>query len=167
MLSNGRTAPIEILETEYPTRVRRFELIADSGGAGEFRGGLAPRREYEILTDDAQWTLRGGRHTVPALGADGGEPEGSFGQRRRVNPGAANEQLLPSRFSSVRLKTGDIVAIEKAGGGGFGEPRKRPFEKILDDVLDGYVSAEAARTEYGIDPERLSSACTAETSPTS
>jgi len=156
LLSNGRTAPVEIIEIEYPTRVRRFELIADSGGAGEFRGGLAPRREYDILTDDAQWTLRGGRHTVPALGSDGAKP-GRLGSAR-VNPGLPNEQTLPSRFSGVHLKTGDVVAIEKAGGGGFGDPRKRPFEAVLDDVLDGYVSREAAIADYCVDPERLDDA---------
>jgi N-methylhydantoinase B len=156
LLSNGRTAPIEIIESEYPTRVRRFELITDSGGAGEFRGGLGPRREYEILTDDAQWTLRGGRHRVPAAGADGGKP-GRLGSAR-VNPGSPRERELPSRFSGVRLKSGDVVSIEKAGGGGFGDPRRRPFEKIVDDVVDGYVSREAAIEDYGVDPDRLDAA---------
>jgi N-methylhydantoinase B len=159
LLSNGRTAPIEIVETEYPTRVERFDLIQDSGGPGTFRGGLAPRRIYRILTDDAQWTLRGGRHAVPAFGLEGGKP-GRLGSATH-DPGTPQARSLPSRFSNVRLRSGDIAALEKAGGGGFGDPRRRPFERVLDDVLDGYVSRSAAIDEYGVDPERLDAALAA------
>jgi N-methylhydantoinase B len=156
LLSNGHTAPVEIIEIEYPTRVLRFELIEDSGGPGTFRGGLAPRRIYEILTDDAQWTLRGGRHDVPAFGKNGGKP-GRLGSCTR-NPGTPEATALPSRFSRVLLKTGDIAALEKAGGGGFGEPSARRFENVLDDVLDGYVSHAAAIADYGVDSARLDEA---------
>jgi N-methylhydantoinase B len=153
LLSNGRTAPIEIIESEYPSRVERFELIVDSAGPGRFRGGLAPRRVYRMLTDDAQWTLRGGRHQVPAFGIEGGKPGRCGGAI--VNPGSPDAKPLPSRFSSVRLKTNDVAQLEKAGGGGFGDPRTRPFEAIVGDVLDGYVSRDAAVTGYGADPQRL------------
>jgi N-methylhydantoinase B len=156
LLSNARSTPIEVLESEFPTLVRRFELIRDSGGAGEFRGGLGPRRVYEILTDDAQLTLRGGRHVSPAFARDGGNP-GGLG-RCTVNPGTAEAKPLPSRFSGVKLRRGDTVALEKAGGGGLGDPHRRPFERIVDDVLDGYVSPEAALADYGVDPERLDAA---------
>jgi N-methylhydantoinase B len=153
LLSNGRTAPIEVLESEYPSRVERFELIVDSGGPGTHRGGLAPRRVYRMFTDDAQWTLRGGRHLVPAFGIDGGRA-GRCGSAT-VNPGDAEARKLPSRFSSVRLKTGDIAQLEKAGGGGCGDPLRRPFGEVLDDVLDGYVSREAAIADYGADAQQL------------
>jgi N-methylhydantoinase B len=156
LLSNGMTAPIEILETEYPTRVERFELIVDSGGAGRHRGGLAPRRAYRILTDDAQWTLRGGRHLVPAFGNAGGA-SGRCGNAT-LNPTGAGERALPSRFSGVRMVAGDVAQLEKAGGGGFGDPRTRPFDEIVDDVLDGYVSRAAAVHDYGADPARLDAA---------
>jgi N-methylhydantoinase B len=153
LLANTRSASIEILESEYPTRLRRFELIAGSGGAGEFRGGLSPRREYEVLTDNAQLTLRGGRHTWPALGREGGRPGrlGSCG----VNPGRPGARELPSRFSGVALHSGDVVRLEKSGGGGMGDPHKRPFEKVLADVLDGYVSERDALEIYGVDAVRL------------
>jgi N-methylhydantoinase B len=159
LLNNAHTAPIEIIESEYPSRVRRFELIQDSGGAGKFRGGLAPRRHYDILTDDAHWTLRGGRHRLPAFGVDGGAP-GSLGRCIR-NPGTPDETLLPSRFSNIHLKVGDIAAIEKPGGGGLGDVRERPFERVLDDVIDGYVSRAAAIDIYGVDAHRLDAALAA------
>jgi N-methylhydantoinase B len=159
LLANTRAAPIEVLENEYPTRVQRFELIRDSGGAGEFRGGLTPRRTYEVLTTDAQLTLRGGRHAIAATGGEGGRP-GRIGSCT-VNPGTPREQRLPSRFSGVRLTRGDVVRIERAGAGGFGDPHRRPFERLRDDVLDGYVSRDAAVAEYGVDPQRLDAALTA------
>jgi N-methylhydantoinase B len=159
LLANTRSASIEIVENEYPTRVRRFELIRDSGGAGEHRGGLSPRREYEILTDEAQLTLRGGRHERGAKGRDGGN-DGRVGSCV-INPGAPDERALPSRFSGVVLKRGDVVRLEKAGGGGMGDPRTRSFERVLDDVLDGYVSVAEATERYGVDADRLDDALAA------
>jgi N-methylhydantoinase B len=156
LLSNARTAPIEVLESEYPTRVRRWELVTDSGGPGRFRGGLAPRRDTEILTDDAQLTLRGGRHEAPAYGREGGEP-GRLGALV-VNPESDAARALPSRFSGLRLRSGDLVRLEKAGGGGLGDPHQRPFEAIVDDVIDGYVTREAALAAYGVAAERLDAA---------
>jgi N-methylhydantoinase B len=164
LLSNGHTAPIEIVESEYPTRIRRFELIPDSGGPGKHRGGLSIRRVYDIRTDDAQWTLRGGRHEVPAFGIAGGKP-GRVGSAIR-NPGTPEAASQPSRFSRVFLKTGDIAQLEKAGGGGFGDPRERPFQAVLDDVLDGYVSRASAIADYGADAQRLDAAVAAWTSAT-
>jgi N-methylhydantoinase B len=159
LLSNARTAPIEVLENEFPTRIRRFELIPDSGGPGEFRGGLAPRRLYEILTDDAQFTLRGNRQVWPAFGRDDGKP-GRLGACV-LNPERPNARALPSRFSGVKLTRGDRVLLEKAGGGGLGDPHKRPIEHVVADVLDGYVTRDAAITEYGVDPARLDAALAA------
>jgi N-methylhydantoinase B len=153
LLANTRAASIEIIESEYPTRVRRFELMIDSGGAGEHRGGLSPRREYEVLTNEAQLTLRGGRHEWPARGRDGGAPGGKGACT--VNPGRADERNLPSRFSGVALRSGDVVRLEKAGGGGMGDPRSRSPEKIVDDVLDGFVSFRSAVDAYGADPAQL------------
>jgi N-methylhydantoinase B len=159
LLSNGHTAPIEIVESEYPTRVKRFELIQDSGGPGLHRGGLSIRRVYDIRTDDAQWTLRGGRHEVPAFGIDGGKP-GRVGSAVR-NPDTPEAASQPSRFSRVFLKTGDTARLEKAGGGGFGDPRARPFDAVVDDVIDGYVSRASAIADYGVDAKRLDDAVAA------
>jgi N-methylhydantoinase B len=156
LLLNTKAAPIEILENEFPTRVRRFELTPDCGGPGEFRGGLSQRRVYEILTDDAQFALRGGIHVEGPKGELGGKP-GRVG-RCLLNPGTPHERALPSRVAGVRLQRGDVVWLEKAGGGGLGDPHRRPFAKLLDDVLDGYVSRAAAIQEYGADPADLDAA---------
>ncbi len=159
LLSNTRTASIEVLESEFPTRVRRFELVRDSGGPGRYRGGLGPRRQWEILVDDAQLTCRGGKHTIPPAGVDGGLP-GGLGSLV-LNPDTAQETNLPSRFSGVRLMRGDRLRVQRAGGGGLGNPHARPFEAIVSDVLDGYVSRESAVRDYGADAVKLDAAIAA------
>ncbi len=153
LISNCSIGSIEILESEFPTRIARWELMVDSGGPGRYRGGCAPRRVYEAQADDVQWALRGGRHFVPAPGTAGGLP----GRLGRAVHSRANDddRPMPSRFSGLPLRRGDRCVLEKAGGGGFGDPRLRPFDDVLDDVLDGHVSRRAAIEDYGVDPERL------------
>ena len=73
--SNARIAPIEIVESEFPTRVVRFELIRDSGGAGLYRGGLGIRREYLNLAD-ARFSIRSMKHVFPPNGARAAAPAG-------------------------------------------------------------------------------------------
>jgi N-methylhydantoinase B len=98
-------------------------------------------------------TLRGGLHRWPALGVGGGST-GRLGTCT-INPGTSNERALPNRFSGVRLRRGDVVSLEVAGAGGLGDPRKRSIDKIVDDVLDGYVSRQAAVTDYGVNAQEL------------
>ena len=133
----------------------RFELIADSGGAGEYRGGLGARRTEEML-GTTQLTVRSTGHVVAAWARDGGAP-GSFA-RFTINPGTARAEVTGNRFSGRELRAGDVIADERGGGGGLGDPHRRPFEKILDDVLDGYVTRAAAIEIYGVDAARLDAA---------
>jgi N-methylhydantoinase B len=156
LLTNALTAPIEIMENEFPMRYRRWELRVDSGGAGEFRGGLGPVREYDVLAPEAQLTLRGGKHAVPADGVANGLPA-QLGDCI-VNPGTAGARSLPSRFSGVSLHGGDVVRLEKSGGGGLGVPSQRTFDRVVADVIDGYVSRDSAVAVYGVDPQRLDAA---------
>ena len=158
LLSNCSIGSIEILESEFPTRVERWELIVDSGGPGTYRGGCSPRRVYEVQTDNVQWALRGGRNAVPAAGSGGGLP-GRIG--RAVHRRGEDEQSMPSRFSGLALKRGDRLTVEKAGGGGVGDPHARPFDRVVDDVIDGFVSRDAAIEIYGADPARLDAAVAA------
>lgn len=157
LLDNARTAPIEVLESEFPTRVKRFELIRDSGGVGQFRGGLGIRREYEILAPEVQFSLRGGKHTHPAHGLEEG---GSGGTGACIiNPGGGDkEKHMPGRFGGLYLRRGEVIRLEKSGGGGIGNVAQRPFDQIVGDVLDGYVSFDAAVRDYGVDAARLQAA---------
>ena len=147
-LSNCKTAPIEIIESEFPTRVERFEMIPDSGGAGQWRGGLGFARDYRILTDDVRFSMRTDKHAISPFGIDQGH-EGGKGACI-VNPGGSEEKQLASRFGDYRLRRNDIIRVERPGGGGLGDPLNRPVGNVLDDVRQGYVSAARARTEYGV-----------------
>jgi N-methylhydantoinase B len=145
--TNGKIAPIEIVESEYPTRVLRCELIKDSGGAGRFRGGLGILREYEVL-EPARFSLRSTRHKVAPLGVDGGG-SGRIG-RLTVNPGSPTEKVLPSRYADLPLQPGDRFILETPGGGGYGSAFERDPTNVLADVRNGYVSCAAAFADYGV-----------------
>jgi N-methylhydantoinase B len=147
-LSNCKTAPIEIIESEFPTRVERFEMIPDSGGAGEWRGGLGFARDYRILTDDVRFSMRTDKHAIPPFGIDRGLAGGKGACI--VNPGGSEETRLASRFGDFRLCKNDIIRVERPGGGGLGNPLSRPVDNVLDDVRQGYVSTDRARTDYGV-----------------
>jgi N-methylhydantoinase B len=145
--SNAKIASIEIIESEFPTRVLRFELLPDSGGPGAFRGGLGIRREYLNLAE-ARFSIRSAKHVIPPHGAGGGA-DGRTGDIL-INPGLNNEKRLPTRYADYPLKAGDVFRLDTPGGGGFGPPLSRAPEQVLADVREGYVSAEAATKHYGV-----------------
>ena len=145
--SNAKIAPIEIIESEFPTRIARFELIADSGGAGEFRGGLGIRREYLNLAD-ARFSIRSMKHIIAPNGCAGG----SVGRTGDIwiNPETGEAKRLPTRYADYPLKAGDMFRLDTPGGGGHGDPLAREAERVLADVREGAVSREAAEREYGV-----------------
>jgi N-methylhydantoinase B len=144
--SNAKIAPIEIIESEFPTRLVRFELIQDSGGAGRFRGGLGLRREYLNL-EDARFSIRSMRHVIPPSGTVGGS-DGRTGALV-VNPDQEAKHL-PTRYADYPLKTGDVFQLDTPGGGGFGSALQRDPERVRADVVEGYVTPEAAEQAYGV-----------------
>jgi N-methylhydantoinase B len=145
--SNARVAPIEIIESEFPTRVVRFELIRDSGGAGLFRGGLGVRREYLNLAD-ARFSIRSMKHIIPPHGVAAGH-DGRPGDIW-INPQTDKAKRLPTRYADYPLKEGDVFRLDSPGGGGYGDPHSRPAERVLADVREGLVSPEVAEREYGV-----------------
>jgi N-methylhydantoinase B len=145
--SNAKIAPVEIIESEFPTRLTRFELIADSGGAGEFRGGLGIRREYLNLAH-ARFSIRSMKHLIPPNGCSGGS-SGRPGDLW-INPGTHAAKRLPTRYADYPLRAGDIFRLDTPGGGGHGDPLARDPERVLADVREGVVSKEAAARDYGV-----------------
>lgn len=147
-LSNCKTAPIEIIESEFPTRVERFEMIPDSGGAGEWRGGLGFARDYRILADEVRFSMRTDKHAIEPFGSN----DGLAGGRGAcvVNSESKGAKHLPSRFGDHRLQQNDTIRLERPGGGGLGDPRRRPVDKVVEDVRQGYVSVARARSDYGV-----------------
>ncbi|NLS07043.1 hydantoinase B/oxoprolinase family protein [Rhizobium sp. P32RR-XVIII] len=145
--SNAKIAPVEIIESEFPTRLIAFELIKDSGGAGKFRGGLGIRRKYLNLAD-ARFSIRSTKHVIPAEGYSDGLP-GRTGDIQ-VNPDREDRKRLPTRCADYPLMAGDVFELETPGGGGYGDPLTRDAGMVLADVREGYVSPERAREFYGV-----------------
>ena len=147
-LANCKVTPVEILETEFPVRVLCFEFVTDSGGAGRYRGGLGFRREYEILSEEARFTLRGDKFVLSARGRAGGMP-GRSGRCLIVRKDGSSEKL-PSKVSDLNVYQGDRLLLERPGAGGYGPPAARPATAVLEDVLEGSVSLPQARDIYRV-----------------
>lgn len=154
LMANCYDTPIEALELEYPLRVERYELIADSGGAGTYRGGLGLVREVRYLSGEGSFTNRSDGQKFPPLGVLGGAAGGT--SRQRLVRADGRVEKLPSKATNLTIAAGDLVCMETAGGGGYGPPSARDPDAVLADVLDGKVSIAAARATYGatIDPQK-------------
>jgi N-methylhydantoinase B len=145
--STARNNPIEVVESRLPSmRILQYGVRQDSGGAGRYRGGLGIKRVYQ-LSAPAFITFSLERKVTPPWGLEGGLD------------GAVNGVEILSPDGSVRsvrkatqhpIAAGERVRILTGGGGGFGPPAARELEAVLRDVAEGYVSAEAARRDYGV-----------------
>ncbi len=142
-LSNLLITPIEILEAEFPCRITRFDLVPDSGGAGRWRGGLSMRREYELLAD-ATVIRRFDKSRFPPQGLAGGGPGGR--SLFVVRLGAPDELEAPAS-GRYEMRAGERFLVQSAGGGGYGDPRKRERAAIDRDIAEGYVSARTGNGE--------------------
>ncbi len=140
--------PVEFVELGYPVRLTHYGIAGDSGGPGRHRGGCGIVREYEILADEAVLAVRIDGVSNPPWGIAGGKSGGAG--RAVVNPGTERERVLRPLSDGNRLTRGDILRIETGGGGGHGHPFDRPPEEVLEDVLGGFVSMEAAAKHYGV-----------------
>ena len=144
--SGVRSTPIEITETVAPLIFWRKEYLPDSGGPGEFRGGLGQVMEISHAADEAFAVSKMfERVRNPARGRDGG------------GDGAAGRVHVPG-VGEFRPKGREVVppdrriVLETPGGGGLGDPAARPRDRVREDVRDGYVSADEAGHAYGARP---------------
>lgn len=141
---NCANIPIEVHETNNPVLIRRLGYIADTGGAGEFRGGCGLRKDIE-LRDSGVVTLLADRHKFPPYGLQGGKP-GSLASTVLVRNG--REVELGSKEVKA-LEPGDVLSFRLAGAGGYGDPKKRDRASIEADIRNGYLTAAAAAEHYG------------------
>lgn len=144
-MARFKNTPTEMIEHEYPVRVWSYELLPDSGGAGEFRGALGVARDVEVLTDDVVFSRYGDRqkHSVPGAEGGGAGKPGRF----ILNPGSDN---MPLKSKGVdALKKGDVVRIETPGGGGFGSASDRDVTALAADLRDGKITEDYIRREFG------------------
>jgi N-methylhydantoinase B len=156
---NCRNTPVEIFETRYPLRVLGYSLIPDSGGPGRMRGGLGTRRVLRVEPGTQVTVNALFDRTKPGFGAYGLEG-GSKGGPAAIRVKRAGDDrfrtfsevfgtVSPSKFTNILLTDGDEVLIDSAGGGGFGDPRRRDPARVAEDVEQGFVSQSAAREIYG------------------
>jgi len=136
--------PAEVIESLSPVVLKRRQLRTDSGGAGTWRGGLGQLTEFG-RRGDGKWSVSSiaDRTKYPApglLGGKSGAPgEVALGNGTRLHPKALFD-----------LSAEDIVHVNLPGGGGYGSPFQRDPQRVLWDVIEGYVSPEEAEKNYGV-----------------
>jgi N-methylhydantoinase B len=147
IVPDSKNLPAEFVELRYPVRVEHLGLRADSGGPGEFRGGLGYRKDIRVL-EDASFMSVADRSILSCWGVNGGRAGLPF--RVTIDPGGRNERVLSGLCDGEPIAAGEIVRIETTGGGGWGDPLERDPERVAVDVLQGKVSAGAAGDDYGV-----------------
>ena len=146
-VTNLMNEPVEATEMDYPVRVHEIRLWTDSGGVGEFRGGLGFHARTELLRGDATLVVRRDRQDLAPWGLHGGLP--ALPSRTTLNRKNGDQIDLPSKIV-VPMSAGDQLDVFTSGGAGFGDPLERPAERVREDVLDGRVSRVVAETQYGV-----------------
>ena len=146
-ISNTMNTPIEILEMSFPVRVDEYVLVTDSGGAGRFRGGLGASRTWTVLDHKARASACLERTKSAPFGLSGGKP----GLAAKIWTEAPNgdKGIAPGK-GGFDVPNGGQIHLRVPGSGGFGDPSERDINAIKEDVLDGYISKEAAETHYGV-----------------
>ena len=145
--TNGSIVPMEIGEARYPMRFNRLELWQDSGGAGQWRGGLGYFAEVEWLKGESSITFRRERTRFKPWGLQGG---GSAPLCRTELVRKDNStEALPAKVV-LPLRSGERLRYWTTGSGGYGCPLQRDPDRVLEDVLNGRVSEDSAREDYGV-----------------
>lgn len=140
-MTNTSNLPVESLEAEYPLTVEAYELIDDSGGIGQYRGGMGIRRKVRAEVDDVHFWLDTSRQKSQPWGLFGGGPGTSATCE-------LNDEARPVDHGYTVLKSGDSASIETAGAGGYGDPAKRSPEAIREDLQAGKISKRASEKYF-------------------
>ena len=150
LMRNTRNNPLEDLGMHLPLICDRYEVRDDvAPGAGKFRGGQGVVKSQRYMTPGFM-THESDRHLDAPWGIFGGKP-GAVGKMEIYNidsPGDIRQEY--SKFSGLRTEKGDVISYFSPAGGGYGDPLEREPEKVLDDVLDGFITVEHAIEDYGV-----------------
>ena len=147
-MNNMQNHPLETVEADSGVLIRQYDLRADSGGPGKWRGGVGQVLTAEILRDGSTVLARGmERLRFPSFGVFGGKPGKPV--RAFLNRGRPDEREL-SKIDQLPVKAGDQVTFLMPGGGGYGDAYERDPGKVLNDVDLGFVSRAAAAQDYGV-----------------
>jgi len=146
-MTNTRNTPTEVMEMAYPLFVNKYGLIPESEGPGQFRGGLGLTREIIILDHEAYVTLSTERSFTDPWGLFGGKP--GRNSRCLLENIDGSIESLPARITTV-IPAGKKIIYQTPGGGGMGSPFTRDPKAVQRDFIDGFISVERAKKEYGV-----------------
>ena len=159
---NCRNTPVEVFESRYPWLTKSYELVQDSAGPGQYRGGMGIRRILEVVEPAeinisavfermkvSPWGLFGGGHAARSAVLVKKKGDDRFRTFSEVYG-----TVSAAKFVNCVVEAGDQVLLQSPGGGGFGEITSRDTEKVLDDVEQGFISEQAAREVYKVALER-------------
>ena len=150
-ITNTSNLPVEAIEMEYPLRVEAYALVEDSGGAGEYRGGLGIRRTIRPVGHICEFNGVGERFRHQPWGVFGGQP-GSAGQFYFIDENG-EKKALPSKTGSIKLDSKTAVFMETPGAGGYGNPENRSSENCKEDRRSGKFSHEYLAKHYPMPSE--------------
>jgi N-methylhydantoinase B len=140
--------PAEVAEARYGLYVEHLRLNDDPGGEGEHRGGKGIVLDYKVRSDGCFFTCAYTRNRQLPWSLSGGR-EGSPNYAEVIRADGSVE--THAVVTALTVNKGDVIRLHTATGGGFGDPRRRASEAVLDDLRNGYVDKETARTVYGLD----------------
>ena len=146
MFANMASQSVELIESQNPIQILRYELIPDRAGAGKYRGGVPYRRDYLFTEEEAVLQVRSDRRRFRPYGLYGGFA--GRPSRNVLNPDK-EARLLDSKLT-MQLHRGDVFRHELPGGGGWGDPLDRNPASVLTDVRNEYISVEGANRDYGV-----------------
>jgi N-methylhydantoinase B len=147
--TNTSNLPIEALESEFPILVERYGFVPDSGGVGQFRGGLSVVREVRGLHGDIVVGGWGCNHREPPHGLAGGG-DGLPGAFEIADPTGSIRETARSTVPGLRLRAGDTLRVRTSGGGGRGDALQRDPALVLRDVRLGKITLAHAASAYGV-----------------
>jgi N-methylhydantoinase B len=147
VVPDSRNLPTEFTEARFPFLVERLGLAVDSGGAGQFRGGLGYEKQLRMLAD-AHFMSIADRSILACWGVKGGKAGQSFSVV--IEPGGADERAVDALADAEFVRAGELIRIRTTGGGGWGDPLDRDPAAVVRDVQWRKVSIEAARSDYGV-----------------
>jgi N-methylhydantoinase B len=148
-VGNAGSQSVEMIERSSPLLLEEWSLVADTGGAGRYRGGLTTRRVYRVDYDEATFTVSGERGRSA--------PEGHFGGLAgtpflcSVEKPDGTTTIVAAKGGQTVVHRGERVIVQPAGSGGYGDPLERERQRVIGDVADGYISADAARRLYNVE----------------
>ena len=139
--------PVEVTEQKNGLMVDRFSLTGEPGGEGRYMGGKGINLDYRILRDDWWITVAYTKAENGPWGLEGGKPGTT---NHIVVRRASGDEEKYSSCTVLPLSKDDVISVYTASGGGYGDPKKRSQEQVLEDIRNGYITPERAREVFGL-----------------